>query len=232
MKRERGFTLIELLVVIAIIAILAAILFPVFARARENARKSTCQSNLKQLANGVTMYMQDYDEMVPREVSWTYSGSFPHWHDLVFPYVKNAQVFDCPSANRSGLNVQPAPPGGTTWWSANVPRSGYGINFFLCSYDPGSWKGSPSKLAHVPRPAEAFIVADAAHPNNLCWNVRNVIAFANECAIDCNPTRADVKNTRHTEGSNIAFLDGHVKFFNYKAILAMPGNCDSPFGGR
>ena len=86
MKGKRtGFTLIELLVVIAIIAILAAILFPVFARAREKARTASCQSNLKQLASGCIMYMQDYDECYPQ----VYPVSGWAWDDTIFPYVKS-----------------------------------------------------------------------------------------------------------------------------------------------
>jgi len=90
---SRGFTLIELLVVIAIIAILAAILFPVFARAREKARTASCQSNMKQVSLGIIMYMQDYDESFP-----LYAGDLPqNWDRTCMPYIKNEQVFSCPS---------------------------------------------------------------------------------------------------------------------------------------
>src|SRR6476646_9032401 len=97
-RSKSAFTLIELLVVIAIIAILAAILFPVFGRARENARRSSCQSNLKQIGLGILQYAQDYDEtMVPTQASnGTNNGSAP-WGSLVQPYVKSVQVFRCPS---------------------------------------------------------------------------------------------------------------------------------------
>src|SRR6187551_558294 len=95
---RRGFTLIELLVVIAIIAILAAILFPVFARARENARRSSCQSNLKQIALGIKQYIQDYDEMMPRYYYATTPNTY--WNNAIDPYVKSTQIFDCPSAPR------------------------------------------------------------------------------------------------------------------------------------
>jgi len=114
---EQGFTLIELLVVIAILAILAAILFPVFARARENARRSSCQSNLKQLGLGFVQYVQDYDERTPL----IYAGTNPvtvasvgtattaigaaseywKWMDCIYPYVKSAQVYTCPSDSRA-----------------------------------------------------------------------------------------------------------------------------------
>src|SRR5476651_2713509 len=98
---KKGFTLIELLVVIAIIAILAAILFPVFARARENARRATCQNNLKQLGLGMTQYAQDYDELMPSDLyagtSGTFANDYVTWGDLIQPYLKSLQVFTCPS---------------------------------------------------------------------------------------------------------------------------------------
>ncbi|MBC8104215.1 MAG: DUF1559 domain-containing protein [Cytophagales bacterium] len=94
-KKSRGFTLIELLVVIAIIAILAAILFPVFAKAREKARQATCASNLKQMGLGILQYAQDYDEtMVPRRLQ---GATNQGWTQLMQPYFKNQQVFACPS---------------------------------------------------------------------------------------------------------------------------------------
>ncbi|BCM89911.1 hypothetical protein IAD21_01761 [Abditibacteriota bacterium] len=100
-----AFTLVELLVVITIIAILAAILFPVFARARENARRASCQSNLKQIGLGLIQYAQDYDEYLPFPMvganarsggNDVYSGYV--WQDEIFPYVKSEQIFNCPSA--------------------------------------------------------------------------------------------------------------------------------------
>src|SRR5580658_8422908 len=94
---HRGFTLIELLVVIAIIAILAAILFPVFSRARENARRASCQSNLHQLGLGEIQYTQDYDEhMVPAVTDDTGVGD-TCWGLLIYPYIKNNQILQCPS---------------------------------------------------------------------------------------------------------------------------------------
>jgi len=98
-RRLPGFTLIELLVVIAIIAILAAILFPVFARARENARKATCQSNLKQISMGLLQYAQDYDECLPflyQAVSNPRTGLA----QITQPYIKNWEVHNCPSSDQ------------------------------------------------------------------------------------------------------------------------------------
>lgn len=110
-RQNSAFTLIELLVVIAIIAILAAILFPVFGRARENARRSSCQSNLKQIGLGMLQYSQDYDEsLVPTQFgpqNWHSNKDNNYkWMDAVFPYVKSEQIFDCPSG-LVNLNARP-----------------------------------------------------------------------------------------------------------------------------
>ena len=123
--QRRGFTLIELLVVIAIIAILAAILFPVFARAREKARQSTCTSNLKQIGLAIRMYSQDYDETFPNSkiAGMTSNYSEPAisnimipveryyggWPTLMAPYVKNTQLFWCPSDNNKPSTAANAP---------------------------------------------------------------------------------------------------------------------------
>lgn len=102
---RRGFTLIELLVVIAIIAILAAILFPVFAKAREKARQSSCLSNCKQIGLACQQYAQDYDERLPwhcRYIPGAADGAGNDWTGQITPYIKNVQVFACPSAGRTG----------------------------------------------------------------------------------------------------------------------------------
>ncbi|RYG69525.1 DUF1559 domain-containing protein [bacterium] len=109
-KARSGFTLIELLVVIAIIAILAAILFPVFGRARENARRSSCQSNLKQIGLGIMQYSQDYDERMPSgRMSLNNADNVGgHWQVLMQPYVKSYQVFRCPSNTRNDNGMSDA----------------------------------------------------------------------------------------------------------------------------
>lgn len=96
-KIRLGFTLIELLVVVAIIAILASILFPAFARARENARRASCQSNLKQIGLGIQQYTQDYDERFPAIDAGTGVANNPGWAFAVQPYIKSEQIFQCPS---------------------------------------------------------------------------------------------------------------------------------------
>jgi prepilin-type N-terminal cleavage/methylation domain-containing protein/prepilin-type processing-associated H-X9-DG protein len=135
-KPRRGFTLIELLVVIAIIAILAAILFPVFARARENARRSSCQSNMKQQALGVMQYTQDYDEKYPQAYWYkddsSATGGYVHWSAMIRPYVKSEQLFVCPSDPAGGL--LPTNPYDPTYSNApngldsQVPRLSYTAN--------------------------------------------------------------------------------------------------------
>jgi prepilin-type N-terminal cleavage/methylation domain-containing protein/prepilin-type processing-associated H-X9-DG protein len=137
---KRGFTLIELLVVIAIIAILAAILFPVFARAREKARQTSCLSNVKQLMLGVHMYAQDYDEVLP---GYRYHNNAPerlYWYDVLQPYVKNEQILRCPSE------------------ADQMP--GYGWNYRWISL---GWIGDYpiTSMGDIDRPSETVILSDA-----------------------------------------------------------------------
>src|ERR1044071_7410166 len=116
---KSAFTLIELLIVIAIIALLAAILFPVFARARENARRASCQSNLKQLALGITQYTQDYDESFPisttNTATYVAGGPTIGWADGIYPYVKSLQVYQCPS-EPFAPNASPSNAGYTDYY--------------------------------------------------------------------------------------------------------------------
>jgi len=130
---RRGFTLIELLVVIAIIAILAAILFPVFARAREKARQASCQSNLKQLMLAGLMYAQDYDERLPSQTMHpTSTEGYPMWYDLFGPYTKNEQMRRCPSASGTAMGYG---------WHVQIPRNG-------------------CPLGSIGKPAETILCAD------------------------------------------------------------------------
>jgi prepilin-type N-terminal cleavage/methylation domain-containing protein/prepilin-type processing-associated H-X9-DG protein len=138
-RARRGFTLIELLVVIAIIAILAAILFPVFAQAREAARKSACLSNTKQLGTAIMMYVQDYDETYPQAYYYknntassngSSSGGYVTWTVTINPYIKNDQLFVCPSDPNKGIapdNVPCTPYTDTVTpgCEAQVPRLSY-----------------------------------------------------------------------------------------------------------
>jgi len=207
---RRGFTLIELLVVIAIIAILAAILFPVFARAREKARQASCQSNLKQIMLAWNMYAQDYDEIMC--FAWRYNpinASGDPWAgadkygDVLNPYIKNQQIWRCPSRSRQTIG------GGIAYreW-------GYGIN---CAFMNGQ------ELARIPRVSEKIVFADACRND---WRVNPVNSnYTNHC-----PTQAEVisvheRNYGHNGGRNYGFADGHVKYMsNGHPFPALAGN--------
>jgi prepilin-type N-terminal cleavage/methylation domain-containing protein/prepilin-type processing-associated H-X9-DG protein len=211
--RRRGFTLIELLVVIAIIAILAAILFPVFARAREKARQTSCLSNLKQLALGQLMYVQDYDEMFGFfNTCWadTHPEDQPWWVVIV-PYVKNGQVFVCPSEPSWGPFVN-------YHNSQSVEKfPGYAENNNITCRQ---W-GLP--LAKISRPSELVMLGDSCHPQTgAAWAYANPNAPGNwstsptKCAAagEGNPDWA-----RHNGGSNLSFVDGHAKWLGAKDII-------------
>ncbi len=138
--KRRGFTLIELLVVIAIIAILAAILFPVFARARENARRASCQSNLKQIGLGMMMYTQDYDETFPMHYGYVQGGVVYSWPITLEPYAKSRQVFFCPSDT--------------------VHNSGNAINTSNVSYGYNYAYLTQVKIAAINYPSETLMLGD------------------------------------------------------------------------
>lgn len=196
MRRHKGFTLIELLVVIAIIAILAAILFPVFARAREKARQASCSSNLKQMAVGLMMYAQDYDEKL-------FGARVPvdGWTGAIMPYVKNEQIFACPSWGGT-LSWIPRGTGcgGCGTWT-RVLWGGYSFG----NQAPGpvgatnrgciNWVSSIS-IAGYEAPAEQLVLYDGTCPHGT----------------DANNWGLHQDTNRHNEGYNAAFLDGHVKW--------------------
>ncbi len=144
--KERGFTLIELLVVIAIIAILAAILFPVFARAREKARQSSCLSNVKQLGLGMMMYAQDYDDCLPLNQRTYAAGGY--WYERVAPYLKNEGILHCPSLLGAGFNPTGADHTYISDYTCNhnIYYSGYG--------------GPLTILAKLDRPAQLMLLCD------------------------------------------------------------------------
>lgn len=168
---KSGFTLIELLVVIAIIAILAAILFPVFAQAREKARQVSCLSNIKQLGLGIMMYTQDYDEMFPIHAYWendwnTAEGKAKYWQGRVLPYIKNLGIFRCPSdAGGSAATTGGGDAGTRVSYAFNsivgtdqVQGEMRGIIMAVPSWAPSSVPGQ--SLAAVGRPAESVMLGE------------------------------------------------------------------------
>ncbi|MEO6907138.1 MAG: DUF1559 domain-containing protein [Abditibacteriaceae bacterium] len=233
-KRKGGaFTLIELLVVIAIIAILAAILFPVFARARENARRASCMSNMKQLGLGLFMYSQDYDEKLP---SGSLLGGFGQlygmgWAGELYPYVKNAQVFRCPSDSytstaadqyalsyaynlaiaRTDLQCGPAPIGiGGSISKFNAPTK----TIVLCEIT-----GLQAYLTSTPETIGATGLSPSTEGYGI--NVDGSTTFQGSFATGPmargvpggSPLSTSSLDGRHLSGSNFLLADGHVKWY-------------------
>ena len=222
---RRGFTLIELLVVIAIIAILAAILFPVFARAREKARQASCESNLKQLILATLMYAQDYDEKnvylfygagpVDRSTPDDGKMSGYSWRTVIQPYVKNWQVETCPSAP-SGYDNTIRQPGAGGWHGL---QGSYGYNMTNVSGRPD---GQP--MSWFQRPANCIALADVDPCGRECLTVSCCHGSAPWSLTDAASSLGtnawgQVCSTRHNGGSNFAYYDGHVKWQNQNATL-------------
>lgn len=210
-REKRGFTLIELLVVIAIIAILAAILFPVFAKAREKARTASCQSNLKQIALSLTMYAQDYDETFPQLSGANYTGDdhltnglnnfgwdggsivYHDWAVVIMPYIKNIQIFLCPSSTYSNYGCAYGMP------ANGVNSAGTFVNTFAGSV----------KMSSLVSPAESLIVTEKGGGGG-----NRYILSGQYYAC----------RASHNDGGNIAFCDGHVKWMKFET-----GNLPAPW---
>ncbi|HEX3000735.1 MAG TPA: DUF1559 domain-containing protein [Armatimonadota bacterium] len=216
--RRGGFTLIELLVVIAIIAILAAILFPVFARARENARKANCQSNLKQIGTAWSMYAQDYDEIsVP---GWSQAGTA---RTLLDPYIKNANVWGCPSAvnqNSYGENDAVCSARPASWFVNTAGTISYCDAAMIdhttaANTDPLTWKEGGSPDWEVRFPYYGSVVPPSAPSADPTWN---------NTSLSYQPRRPF---PRHSDGLNCLFVDGHVKWYKISAVInPKPGDAD------
>jgi prepilin-type N-terminal cleavage/methylation domain-containing protein/prepilin-type processing-associated H-X9-DG protein len=207
--KKRGFTLIELLVVIAIIAILAAILFPVFAKAREKARQASCLSNEKQLGIGFAMYTQDYDEMMLKVYQYMpQPGCVGLWWfaDLVQPYVKNYQVNACPSGPLNYTWMRPPRP---PYTDPNPLVISYGRVSWLALNSGGcgaATAGASRSLAALPDPSGTIDMLDATSPE--LWN--SVAIPLQHTDFDPVPTRQRTAK-RHNETMNVLFFDGHAK---------------------
>ena len=202
-RAARGFTLIELLVVIAIIAILASILFPVFARARENARRSSCQSNMKQIGLGILQYTQDFDEKFP----WMTNGTSANtdrrnWGQMIYPYVKSTQVFACPS-NRIGRDTT-QPMASTDDADLDIPCS-YGVNNRIMRYaalTPVKTVG----LSDLNTPAQKIMVGETGQRSE-------AVGWSNWGQAGQNRWLQAASNgfQGHLGTMNLLFADGHVK---------------------
>ena len=202
---RHGFTLIELLVVIAIIAVLAAILFPVFAQAREKARSISCLSNLKQLGTASMMYSQDYDEMVLphcfRDFGDTSGSVYYYWFEVVKAYVKNDQVFVCPS-HRGAV-------GGHSF----VGSYGYLCDGFTLDPANPNYSGLPFggiySVAQLQHPAELIMLGESEKATCRVCPEYHTHTFPPVWAVQ----------KRHQGGSNYLFFDGHAKWMKYEPTL-------------
>jgi prepilin-type N-terminal cleavage/methylation domain-containing protein/prepilin-type processing-associated H-X9-DG protein len=227
---ERGFTLIELLVVIAIIALLAAILFPVFARARENARKSSCQNNLKQIGLSFKQYVQDYDEQWPTSSNGGNNNvddalKVANWQghvaNVLVPYLKNSQVWACPSETSGNNNLGVAPPAGYP----GVFKVHYGYNYsgVQNGTTPSgtSEPGCGNSEANMVRPAELAVLWDSRNrwSDGTNFFTRDVDSYRNNTTT--------YLTMRHLGTGNFLYADGHVKAndlgrMKYKNFTNMP----------
>ncbi len=214
-----GFTLIEILIVVAILAILAALLFPTFSRTRENARRASCQSNMKQLGLAFQQYTQDNDEMLPNvrilpadEGGWMYltvfpasesSGGYQPTRGGLFSYVKSTQIYVCPSDSKGRSSGNSYSANGCVFNALDAAGLGTGKN--LAAFDnTAQWLllGEESS----PLPPAPYTAADQfANSTN-----DGYLAHRN--------TGDDPLSTRHLDGSNVLFLDSHVKWFRPERV--------------
>jgi prepilin-type N-terminal cleavage/methylation domain-containing protein/prepilin-type processing-associated H-X9-DG protein len=238
-RKRHGFTLIELLVVLAVICIISAILFPVFARARENARRASCQSNLKQIVLGMLMYVQDYDEKTPAyELAPKEDASENNplgWADALEPYVKSTQIFQCPSEETGGVianaNYQTQVASGR--------YSDYMLNVWTGDKSLATFAGpsmtvmilegfgdpkdcptcSPNKLVYGYRGSarHGFNGSTGSYTTSsyygqgcpTSWTASTDVKIGTHLTIYHND---DLAALIHLDGSNYAFADGHVKW--------------------
>jgi prepilin-type N-terminal cleavage/methylation domain-containing protein/prepilin-type processing-associated H-X9-DG protein len=228
MKRN-AFTLIELLVVIAIIAILAAILFPVFTRARENARRTSCLSNQKQIGLGIMQYVQDYDETYPSTQHYTNEGvttATTFWYWDVDPYIKSWQVYVCPSSSQG---YGPADASYPVSNPSYVMAGNYGASQLLMRvYNATDYPYV--KLSSVVSPASTYMIMDCGS-----YQTYPSLAYASGASYNYLPGMGalgvsqgtisdryvdDFQNGRHFGGINVIFADGHAKWLTAATVKA------------
>jgi len=234
-RTRKGFTLIELLVVIAIIAILAAILFPVFARAREKARQTVCLSNVKQITLANLMYAGDWDEQFfPNEVTCNPPGNFVEGATSVAvavnPYIKSPKIWQCPSAAVAGQPglVQEVAPGvykdslGFTypaeWEGVDITIDvNLAISANLHALPEGACRASdeygrksiPLAMGAITEPARVVLVADSQQVSRLCGITAG---WPDVCQAGMYEYLRTDENSRHNGGINLGFVDGHAKW--------------------
>jgi prepilin-type N-terminal cleavage/methylation domain-containing protein/prepilin-type processing-associated H-X9-DG protein len=219
--RARAFTLVELLVVIAIISLLAAILFPVFARARENARRTSCLSNVKQIGLAFLQYTQDYDEKYPlRYMNMMGNAPTSSWTISVQPYLKSTQLYRCPSDASARWSTPILPP------SAPPYTTSYILNAWLAGdakFGDLSAVQSPSQVIFMSESADA-ITRDHFHPFQ--WykeSSGNSDPDASAMMMTgtwdaANNRAAELSTERHLEGFNVGYCDGHAKWQKWPCV--------------
>lgn len=236
-RARRAFTLIELLVVIAIIVLLAAILFPVFGRARENARRASCMSNMKQIGLGMVQYIQDYDGLEPLQfgasiqdfMSYTSPNSFSmNFLEQVQPYVKSTQVYVCPSSLpfpdaspcNGGVCEKPTAASGTSYVTNGVVMRVYdGTTYYL----------RPLNEAAIPNVSNIVCLQEFAFETNAAFQRPEVITpsagvYRYHYYHDFNSfggqvcPQGECLSGEHFDGGNLLFCDGHAKWQGYMSI--------------
>ena len=241
--KNKGFTLIELLVVIAIIAILAAILFPVFAQAREKARQSSCLSNVKQMGLALMQYIDDYDETFPMHLFNQTTQVYPTtaiagypgskylvcdnatdawcrytYMDAIYPYIKNLQVFDCPNQTKPDKN-------------SNMNKPSYGFNAAITGYywynpatDAYGLYGKPITVGQINSPSRFIAVGE--NPWRYSVILPQNVHYYSQAVNYNNPVEGviSLKLYPHMDGANVAYCDGHAKWAKYSdAVFSNPG---------
>lgn len=217
---KKAFTLIELLVVIAIIAILAAILFPVFAQAREKARQTSCISNTKQIGTALMMYVQDFDEVLPfndNGPDWT-PGNARSTFDVLQPYIKNTQIYTCPSAGSDKVRIF------MNYDNTNRPFITYAINNLYWNNPAQALfeKYIQTSLAGIEDSAGTVFCGDsrpAANQQHWAWQVTGTTLNTTvNPPILGYPDYQGQFVARHNGGLNFTFFDGHAKWFKIEKI--------------